>query len=600
VQRSAAEQLEALRQSFGSLGTSPSATLTTSPAPMADACASNPLFAKLHSALQKLALLEQDPVEASYQIHEAWEENPALFDVCPAGVVTALVYLSIAQDRDWKYRLLHRATYMLYATPGLMSKMESGRWPMSDRLIRTMYHNSEVLGKQPLKLAEVKVEPGPTAASPAGGPGMGEAVDLGMRHRDSVAVHFTTILFYHFYHQERSPCACRTRSWCLPFWTRYVTNSSVDVWLAARDEQKTLYRMDRSGCLRNSGHSLASNHFAEPIDLMFVFEINALMHPMTRVMPARRVLLYPTYDLSDDQISNFEDLGVSVLPDDAILKPPNPSFRKTLDEAIMQRQRRLQRPKDKLLIFPADIRPIKGQLDFLSGLLFEGARKPSAVQRLRGLTIVVAGGCDGNQTYCNEVVTLTQKINAEKLLNVVVADQLKDEELAQLFTASLGIVLHSVIDCNPRVIYEGLVTDTPFYVTESTRLPPLVQHLGHVTDGDPAMVAERLADFVELCEAGGFTGRPREFARRHLTEADIYRKMVEWMDQKYLSGVESQPIIRGEEALDSFGGGLGNILGGAGLGGLGGLGAMGGGTAAKGGAFGGAGAGFSIKEPVRR
>lgn len=267
----------------------------------------------------------------------------------------------------------------------------------------------------------------------------------------------------------------------------------------------------------------------------------------------------------------------------------------------MQRQRRLQRPKDKLLIFPADIRPIKGQLDFLSGLLFEGARKPSAVQRLRGLTIVVAGGCDGNQTYCNEVVTLTQKINAEKLLNVVVADQLKDEELAQLFTASLGIVMHSVIDCNPRVIYEGLVTDTPFYVTESTRLPPLVQHLGHVTDGDPAMVAERLADFVELCEAGGFTGRPREFARRHLTEADIYRKMVEWMDQKYLSGVESQPIIRGEEALDSFGGGLGNILGGAGLGGLGGLGAMGGGTAAKGGAFGGAaGAGFSIKEPVRR
>ena len=62
---------------------------------------------------------------------------------------------------------------------------------------------------------------------------------------------------------------------------------------------------------------------------------------------------------------------------------------------------------------------------------------------------------------------------------------------------------------------QGLVTDTPFYVTESTRLPPLVQHLGqslngcdcelgravffksramrpgHVTDGDPAMVAER-------------------------------------------------------------------------------------------------------------
>lgn len=39
-----------------------------------DACASNPLFAKLQGTLQKLALLEQDPVEASFQIHEAWEE----------------------------------------------------------------------------------------------------------------------------------------------------------------------------------------------------------------------------------------------------------------------------------------------------------------------------------------------------------------------------------------------------------------------------------------------------------------------------------------------------------------------------------------------
>merc|ERR1719220_3372457 len=68
-----------------------------SPAPPPDGCQTNPLFATLQQALQKLALLEQDPVEASFQIHEAWEENPALFDECPGGVVTALVYLSIAQ-----------------------------------------------------------------------------------------------------------------------------------------------------------------------------------------------------------------------------------------------------------------------------------------------------------------------------------------------------------------------------------------------------------------------------------------------------------------------------------------------------------------------
>eukprot|EP00931_Biecheleriopsis_adriatica_P065635 TRINITY_DN40127_c0_g1_i1.p1 TRINITY_DN40127_c0_g1~~TRINITY_DN40127_c0_g1_i1.p1 ORF type:complete len:716 (+),score=138.54 TRINITY_DN40127_c0_g1_i1:56-2149(+) len=610
----AARELAALRDPAGgrASGAGLASGIGRGASPAADGCSANPLFATLQNALQKLALLEQDPVEASFQIHEAWEENPALFEECPAGVVTALVYLSIAQDKEWKYRLLHRATYLLYSTPGLPNKMVTGRWPMSDRLIRTMYHNSEVMGKQPMKLADVEVQPrGISAAQAAGIPGVDEAVDLSLRHRDSVSVHFTTVLFYHFYHQERSPCACRTRSWCAPFWTRHVTNNSVDIWLAARDEQKTLYRMDRSGCLRNTGHTLMSHYFAEPIDLLFVFEINALMHPMGRVIPARRALLYPTYDLSDSQIANFEELGVSVLPDDAILKPPNPAFRKLLDEATTSRQAKMQRPKDRLVIFPADIKPIKGQLDFLSGLLFEGARRPSAVQRLRGLTIVVAGGCDGNQTYCSEVVEVTQRINAEKLLNIVVADQLKDDELAQLYTASLGVVLHSVIDCNPRAVYEGLVTDTPFFVTESARLPALVQHLGHVTDGDPSMVAERLADFVDLCEAGGFTGRPREFARRHLTEAENYRKLVEWMDSKYISGKTLDAVIRGEEALGTFGGGLGSILGGGGAGGLaglaasfGGAGGLGGSSAAgasagRGGAATG-GMGFSMKEPMRR
>lgn len=619
----AARELAAMRETSGGLSGRPGASGGSAARRPADGCASNPLFAKLQTALQKLALLEQDPVEASFQIHEAWEGNPALFDECPAGIVTALVYLSIAQDKDWKYRLLHRATYMLYSTPGLFGKMTAGRWPMSDRLIRTMYHNSEVMGKQMLRLADAEVTPKGTAAQAAGMPGIDEAVDLSLRHRDSVSVQFTTVLFYHFYHQERSPCACRTRSWCIPFWTRHLTNATVDVWLAARDEQKTLYRMDKTGCLRNTGHTLSTHYFAEPIDLLFVFEINALMHPMGRVIPARRVLLYPTYDLSDDQIMNFEDLGVSVLPDDAILKPPNPAMRKLLDEATNSRQAKMQRPKDRLLLFPADIKPIKGQLDFLQGLLFEGARRPSAVQRLRGITLVVAGGCDGNQTYCSEVVATTQKINAEKLINIVVADQLKDDELAQLYTASLGVILHSLVDCNPRAVYEGLITDTPFFVTESTRLPALVQHLGHITDGDTTMVAERLADFVDLCEAGGFTGRPREFSRRHLTEAENYRKFLEWMSHKYITGKPLDPVIRGEEALGSFGGGLAGILGGGGgggaaggLAGLAGLGASAGGgggglaglaglgasagTAAAAAAGGGAPSGFTMKEPLRR
>merc|ERR1719401_1407962 len=228
------------------------------------------------------------------------------------------------------------------------------------------------------------------------------------------------------------------------------------------------------------------------------------------------------------------------------MKPPNPAMRKLLEEATSDRQTRFQRPKDRLLIFPADIRPLKGQADFLSGLVFEGARRPSAVQRLRGLTIVVAGACDGNQSYCSEVVGLTQRVNNEGLINIVVADQLKDDELAQLYAAALGVVLHSRVDCNPRAVYEGLVTDSPFFVTERTRLPALVQHLGHISTGDPARLPEQLADFVDFCEAGGFAGRAGDFAKRHLMEAEVYRKIVEWMDNKYLSGKLLDPVIRSE------------------------------------------------------
>lgn len=573
------QQLEALQTSVSDLSRRASSNVrlnpldlgplgigTTSKSAETDACSTNPLYKALQGALQKLALLEQDPVEASYEIHTAWEEDPSLFEVCPVGLITALVYLSIAQEKEWKYRLLHQATFLLYSTPGLASKMANGRWPMSDRLIRTMYHNSEVIGRAPLKLSEV-----PVSSSPVLEAGVDESVGFSLQHGNSVQVHFGTVLFYHFYYQEKSPCACRTRSWCVPHWLRHFTNKTVDIWLAARDEQKTLYRMDSYGCFRSLGYGLASHYFAEPIDLVFVFEINALMHPQNRVVPAHRIILYPTFDLSEPQLSNFEELGVSVLPDDAILKPPNPATRQVLEEASQTRLSRSLRPKDRLLIFPADIRPMKGQTDFLKGLLFEGAKKPSAVKRLQGLTIVIAGGCDGNMTYCSEVVSLTQRLNAEGLLNVVVADQLKDLELAQLYAAALGVVLHSRIDCNPRSVYEGLIANAPFFVTDKTRLPSTIHHLGHIHDGNEDKLPERLADFVDLAEANTFENRPRDFARKHIREADVYKRMVEWMDTKYLTGKRLETIIRGEEALGSVGG-LSGLLGGGDLSSLGSLG----------------------------
>lgn len=398
-------------------------------------------------------------------------------------------------------------------------------------------------------------------------PGIDEAVGLALQHRDSVTVHFRSVLFYHFYHTEKSPCACRTRSWCLPHWVRYVTNHSVDIWLAGRDEGKTLHRMDRSGCFRSLGHGLGTHYFAEPFDIVFVFEINAFMHPQCRILPARRMLLYPTFDLSDSQMQNFEAIGVTVLPDDAILKPPNTRMRHLLEEALTTRQQKAPRPKDRLLVFPADIRPMKGQSDFLQGLLIAGTRSEASIQRLKRLTVVIAGGCDGNQTYCAEVVSLSERVNAEGHVSVVLADQLKDEDLAQLYAAALGVVLHSRVDCNPRSVYEGLVADAPFFVTERARLPPLVQHLGHIGTGEVGRLAEHLADFVDFCEAGGFTGRPQAFAQRHLIEAGIYQNIVRWMEDKYTSGQVMEAVIRSEDAMSGPLGSLGAVLGGmAGIG----------------------------------
>jgi len=234
----------------------------------------------------------------------------------------------------------------------------------------------------------------------------------------------------------------------------------------------------------------------------------------------------------------------------------------------MSRQQRAPRPKDRLLVFPADIRPMKGQSDFLQGLLISGTRSEASVQRLKRLTVVIAGGCDGNQTYCAEVVSLSERVNAEGIVNIVLADQLKDEELAQVYAAGLGVVLYSRVDCNPRSVYEGLVADSPFFVTERARLPPLVQHLGHIGTGEVGRLAEHLADFVDFCEAGGFAGRPQAFAQRHLIEADIYRDIVRWMEGKYTSGQVIEGVIRSEDALHGPLGGLGAVLGGvAGLGG---------------------------------
>lgn len=505
--------------------------------PPADNCGANPLFANLFKVVVNFALSRVDPVEASFKVYSAWEQDHSIFSACPAGVVTALVFLSLPQETEWKYRLLHKATYLLYSTPALAGEVAKGMWPVSDRVIRTLYYNSGVVSRAPLKFSDERVQ---TRRQVARDPGIHESVILALQHQGSVEVHFSRILFYHFYHNEESPCSCRTRSWCVMHWMRYFTNYTTDIWLASRNERKTLFRMDRSGCLRNTGLDLESHFLVEPVDVLFVFEINAFMQAKCRTIEARRVILYPTYDLSLAQIANFQDLGVAVLPDHDLVKPPNQHTRRVLDEAYAGVQSEAL-SRGKMLVFPADIRPLKGQTSFLSSFLELEQTNSVHLQRLKGVTIILAGACDGNQTYCDEVVRLSESVNHEGNIRIVLAGVLDEKALAHLYASSIGVVSFSHVDCNPRTIYEGLITNSPFFVTRSTRLSPLIRHLGHTVDEDRSVV-EQLANFADFSVAGGFLHDPRDFANVHVTEAEVYRKMVQWTDHVYLSDIVFESV----------------------------------------------------------
>ena len=107
---------------------------------------------------------------------------------------------------------------------------------------------------------------------------------------------------------------------------RALTNETVDIWMVGRDHNRTVYRMDNTGCFVSLKQGLAEKSLGHMIfDILFVFEINSFMHPQARGgIHAKKTVLYPTFKLTKEQVSNFNEQKVSVLMDDQVLKPPNP------------------------------------------------------------------------------------------------------------------------------------------------------------------------------------------------------------------------------------------------------------------------------------
>ena len=99
-------------------------------------------------SMEKLSCREDEDGEAISPLslipHPSGRGVSKVFLQCPGAVLTAIVYLSIAQEKDVKYNLLHKATYLMFSTPDL--NLEG--WPVKDELIRTLYANSE--GQKPV------------------------------------------------------------------------------------------------------------------------------------------------------------------------------------------------------------------------------------------------------------------------------------------------------------------------------------------------------------------------------------------------------------------------------------------------------------------
>merc|ERR1719253_330274 len=96
--------------------------------------------------------------------------------------------------------------------------------------------------------------------------------------------------------------------------------------------------MQKHGCFAAIG-TLQDHYFDARVDVHFVFEINAFMQASARVVESRATLLYPCFELSNDQIANFRELGVAVMPDDGLVKPPNSRMHYFLVEAREKRAR---------------------------------------------------------------------------------------------------------------------------------------------------------------------------------------------------------------------------------------------------------------------
>jgi len=249
------------------------------------------------------------------------------------------------------------------------------------------------------------------------------------------------------------------------------------------------------------------------------------MQPENRIISAKRAILYPTFNTSQAQITNFDYFGVSVLEDDQVLKLPNPAMRRVLNEAHQDIAMGLTQNKN-MIVYPAEIRPLKAQVEFLQQL--RGAMFRNGW--LKKYEFVFIGECM-DQAYCDELVDIAEAARRDGLRISVPGPLKSDKILAQFYAQAKAIVLTSEIDCNPRVIYEALYTDTPFLASSSARVPMALRPYGRVMPTNAHVITE-LRTLLSNVEKGHYKQRCRSYALS-LREEVVYGELLEWMNEQY-------------------------------------------------------------------
>jgi len=208
-----------------------------------------------------------------------------------------------------------------------------------------------------------------------------------------------------------------------------------------------------------------------------------------------------------------------IVSSDSFLKPL-PSWQVALSEEAIQKRppnpvrKSASRPaqfpfaKDDIIFIPASLYPKKGQLTVAKLI------DPKLLLKYN-LTLVFAGKIY-NQTYWEEV----QSVLKAKGIKYEFLGFVKDrQEMFDWYARSRGLIHYVHDGPGPRVVYEALYANTPFFVSPKVTLDSRILPFGVRVNGESEDPVKEFNSKFEALLTTQWGDRLLFFARKHLTES---------------------------------------------------------------------------------